>query len=153
MTHKMWIKVMLSFPGSTKKVSNQPSTLLCFSVCQLGIEWWLSMEKGQLWPPPLQGTSDNVWRHFWLLQEGDGGTGSCATGIYRVEAQDTAKHLLKMHHCLCCVFIAMRGLSLAVASGGHSLVVVTGFSSWWLLLLQSRGSRVRGLQLLWCKRA
>lgn len=24
------------------------------------------------WTPPLQGTSGNVWRHFWLLQPGGG---------------------------------------------------------------------------------
>ena len=35
----------------------------------------------------------------------------------------------------------MRGLSLGVASGGHSLVVVPGFSLLWLPLLRSTDSR------------
>ena len=65
--------------------------------------------EGAIMTSPLQGTSDNVWRHFWLLQEGEGGTGSCATDIYRVEAKDIVNHLFKMCHCLCCVFIAMHG--------------------------------------------
>ena len=44
---------------------------------------------------------------------------------------------------LCWVFVAVLGLSLVVASGGPSLLWCAGFSSevWWLLLLQSRGSR------------
>ena len=37
------------------------------------------------------------------------------------------------------VSIASRGLSLVAESGGTSLVVVEGFSLWWLLLLQSLG--------------
>ena len=42
------------------------------------------------------------------------------------------------------VFIAARGLSLVVASGGYSLLWCAGFSLWWLLLLQSTGSRRAG---------
>ena len=42
------------------------------------------------------------------------------------------------------VFVAARGLSLVVASGGYSLLPCTGFSLWWLLLLQSTGSRCVG---------
>ena len=42
------------------------------------------------------------------------------------------------------VFVAARGLSLAVVSGGYSLLQCTGFSLWWLLLLQSTGSRCMG---------
>ena len=45
---------------------------------------------------------------------------------------------------LCWVFIAARGLSLVVASGGYSLLRCKGFSLWWLLLLQSTGSRRAG---------
>ena len=41
------------------------------------------------------------------------------------------------------------GLSLAAVSGGYSLGAVSGgFSLRWLLLVQSTGSRVRGLQQL-----
>ena len=48
-------------------------------------------------------------------------------------------------HWLCWVFGAARGLCL-VESGGYSLVVVHGLRMWWLLLLQSTGSRA--LELL-----
>ena len=42
------------------------------------------------------------------------------------------------------------GLSLLVASGGSSLLECAGFLLQWFLLLQSTGSRVLGLQQLWC---
>ena len=42
------------------------------------------------------------------------------------------------------VFVAVRGLSLVVARGGYSSLRWAGFSLWWLLLLQSRGSRCVG---------
>ena len=42
------------------------------------------------------------------------------------------------------VFIAARGLSLVVVSGGYSLLQCTGFSLQWLLLLRSTGSRHAG---------
>ena len=41
------------------------------------------------------------------------------------------------------VFVAVRGFSLAAASGGYSLLRCAGFSLRWLLLLQSTGSRAR----------
>ena len=41
-------------------------------------------------------------------------------------------------------FIAARGLSLVEASRGYSLLQCVGFSLWWLLLLQSTGSRHAG---------
>ena len=44
------------------------------------------------------------------------------------------------------VFIAVHGLSLVVASGGYSLLWCVGFPSWWLLLLQSTGSRSVGFR-------
>ena len=44
------------------------------------------------------------------------------------------------------VFVAARGLSLVVASGGYSLLRCSGFSLRWLLLLWSMGPRARGLQ-------
>ena len=43
------------------------------------------------------------------------------------------------------VFVVACGLSLVVASGGYSSLWCAGFSLWWLLLLQSMGSR-HGLQ-------
>ena len=42
------------------------------------------------------------------------------------------------------VFIAVRGLSLVAESRGYSLLWCTGFSLWWLLLLQTIGSRRMG---------
>ena len=46
---------------------------------------------------------------------------------------------------LCCwVFVAACGLSLVAASGGYSSLQCAGFSLWWLLLLQSSGSRHAG---------
>ena len=60
------------------------------------------------------------------------------------------------------VFVAARGLSLVVASGGYSSLWCAGFSLQWLLLLWSTGSRCMGFsscstraQQLWlaCSRA
>ena len=45
---------------------------------------------------------------------------------------------------LCWVFISARGLSLVVASGGHSSSRCTGLSLSWPLLLRSTGSRCAG---------
>ena len=42
------------------------------------------------------------------------------------------------------VFVDARGLSLVVVSGGYSLLWCAGFSSRWLLLLRSTGSRCTG---------
>ena len=42
------------------------------------------------------------------------------------------------------VFVAAHGLSLVVASGSYSLLRCVGFSLWWLLLLQTTGSRHTG---------
>ena len=42
------------------------------------------------------------------------------------------------------VFVAVRGLSLVASSGGYSSLRCAGFSLWWLLLLQSMGSRCVG---------
>ena len=42
------------------------------------------------------------------------------------------------------VFIAVRGLSLVVASGDYSSLWCVGFSLQWLLSLQSTGSRFAG---------
>ena len=51
---------------------------------------------------------------------------------------------LFIYLCLHWVFVAARGLSLVVASGGYSSWRCTGFSLQWLLLLQSTGSRRLG---------
>ena len=42
------------------------------------------------------------------------------------------------------VFVAVRGLSLVVVSRGYSSLWCAGFSLWWLLSLQSMGSRCVG---------
>ena len=50
------------------------------------------------------------------------------------------------------VFVAMRGLSLVVASRGYSWLWCLGFPFWWLLLLRSAGSRYIDLSSC-CSRA
>ena len=45
---------------------------------------------------------------------------------------------------LCWVFVSVRGLSLAAASGGHSSSRCAGLSPSWPLLLRSTGSRCAG---------
>ena len=51
---------------------------------------------------------------------------------------------LFIYFWLCWVFISVRGLSLVVASGGHSSLWCTGLSLLWPLLLWSTGSRRSG---------
>ena len=60
--------------------------------------------------------------------------------------------ILFIYFCLRWVFVAVRGFSLVVVSGGYSSLQCMGFSLRWLLLLWSTGSRhvgsvvvVRGL--------
>ena len=57
------------------------------------------------------------------------------------------KNYLFIYFWLRWVFVAARGLSLVVASGGYSSLQCAGFSLW-RLLLWSTGSR-HGLQQLW----
>ena len=51
---------------------------------------------------------------------------------------------LFIYFWLCWVFVSVRGLSLVVASGGHSSSRCTGLSLSWPLLLRSTGSRRAG---------
>ena len=51
---------------------------------------------------------------------------------------------LFIYLCLCCVFVSVRGLSLVVASGGHSSSRCAGLSLSRPLLLRSTGSRRAG---------
>ena len=53
-------------------------------------------------------------------------------------------NLFIIYFWLCWVFVAVHGLSLVAASGGHSSLRCAGFSLSWLLLLQSMGSRWAG---------
>ena len=64
------------------------------------------------------------------------------------EALSESRVLLKNYllFCLCWVFTAAHELSLAVASGDYSLVSVCGLLFVTASLLQSTGSRARGLQ-------
>ena len=48
------------------------------------------------------------------------------------------------HFWLGWAFVAVRGLSLVAVCGGYSWLRCAGFSLWWLLLLQSTGSRCMG---------
>ena len=54
------------------------------------------------------------------------------------------KFYLFIYFWLRWVFVAACRLSLVVASGGYSSLQCTGCSLWWLLLLQSPGSRRAG---------
>ena len=51
---------------------------------------------------------------------------------------------LSIDWLLCWVFVSVRGLSLVVASGGHSSSRCAGLSLSWPLLLRSTGSRRSG---------
>ena len=51
---------------------------------------------------------------------------------------------LFIYFWLCWVFVSVRGLSLVVASGGHSSSRCAGLSLWWPLPLRSTGSRRAG---------
>ena len=53
-------------------------------------------------------------------------------------------HLFIIYFWLCWVFVSVRGLSLVVASGGHSSSRCTSLSLSWPLLLRSTGSRRAG---------
>ena len=53
-------------------------------------------------------------------------------------------YFIYFHFWLCWVSVAVRGLSLVVASGGYSSLRCAGFSLRWLLLLPSTGSRGTG---------
>ena len=53
-------------------------------------------------------------------------------------------YFILFYFWLCWVFLAARGLSLVVVSGGYSSLQCVGFSLWWLLLLWSMGSRRAG---------
>ena len=76
----MWVEMIFS-SSSLRKVPGEPYAP--YFLFQLDIEQWFSVEE----------TLDNVWRHFGLLQLGEGRPGSCTTGSYWVEAGDVAKHL------------------------------------------------------------
>ena len=54
------------------------------------------------------------------------------------------KNYLFIYFWLCWVFVSVRGLSLVVASGGHSSSRCTGLSLLWPLLLRSTSSRRAG---------
>ena len=49
--------------------------------------------------------------------------------------------LILIFICGCTIHNAMCGLSLVAVNRGYSLLWCSGFSLWWLLLLQSTGSR------------
>ena len=57
--------------------------------------------------------------------------------------------LLKIYFWLFWIFAATLRLFLVASAGGYSLLSCTGFSLWWLLLLQSTDSRAIRLQQLW----
>ena len=68
---------------------------------------------------------------------------------YSPEAKHDLRHylifflILSIYFWLCCIFIALCGLSLVVATRGYSSLWYTDFSLWWLLLLRSTLQGVR----------
>ena len=77
---------------------------------------------------------------------------SLSRGFYQASYSEPQEFILRMPIMtlffwgggLHWVFVAVRGLSLVAASGGHSLLRCVGFSSRWLLLSRSTGSRQEG---------
>ena len=67
---------------------------------------------------------------------------SCLIFVFKL--RPTLKKINYFYFWLCWVFVAARGLSLVVASGGYSSLWCAGFSLQWLLLLRSTGSRHAG---------
>ena len=66
----------------------------------------------------------------------------CSLGVSQLHSSQMNVTLFLCSFWLCWVFIAARGLSLAVAGGGYSSLQCVGFSLRWLHLLQSTGSVV-----------
>ena len=64
--------------------------------------------------------------------------------IYRLYVCMYVCMYLFIYLWLCWVFVSVRGLSLVVASGGHSSSRCAGLSLSWPLLLRSTGSRCPG---------
>ena len=54
------------------------------------------------------------------------------------------KEFLFIYLWLHWIFVAAHKLSLVAVSGDYSLLQCVGFSSWWLLLLRTMGSRLAG---------
>ena len=90
-------------------------------------------------PEPLQhsGQRDSVTMSSRL---GD----SSAQSPARAPISWWKPHSFFLYFCLHWVFVAACALSLAAASRGYSSLRCVGFSLWWLLLLQSTGSRHMG---------
>ena len=103
----------------------------------MGLPWWLCWSFPSF-SPLLQATSTI--------------TGQTTDGI------SFLKIISFFFFWLCRVFDAWFRLSLIAARGDYSSMRLSGFSSWWLLLWQSTGSRRAGFsgccmwaQYLWCK--
>ena len=103
--------------------------------------WWLSL----LWS-----TGSSVWASVVVAR---GLSCSTVRGILPDQGSnpcplhwqaDSFFFYKFIYFWLCWVFVAARGLSLVATSGGYSSLRCAGFSSPWLLLLWSTGSRLAG---------
>ena len=112
---------------------------------------WTTPKRSQIWTRVLWIVfGRHHWEHF--------GKSFCPLECFWAILKDMFRVYLPAHlfslfffflifffyFWLCWVFVAARGLSLAVASGCYSLLWCAGFSLRWLLLLQSTGSRCAG---------
>ena len=76
-----------------------------------------------------------------------GGFSICTGGVLLSSQGDCFQIFylfIYLYFCVCWVFVAVRGLSLVAVSRGYYSLRCVGFSLWWLLLLQSMGSRSTG---------
>ena len=83
------------------------------------------------WVPAVDGETGNVWSRWWKALKG-------------IKSAFYLFIYLFIYLWLCWVFVSVRGLSLVVASEGHSSSRCAGLSLSWPLLLRSTGSRRAG---------
>ena len=110
-----------------------------------------SENNQSLFPGKSHGQRSLVGCSLWGHKESD-------TRFSIKESRKSVRHFLKMiclrwysffiivfiYFWLCCVFVALQGLSLVAASRGYYSLRCDNFSLWWLFLLCSIGFRCRG---------
>ena len=109
--------------------------------------WWTLLLQVLAGSVCVSEGTEVVWGK--VSQRGSPWVGFCSSGthfilffkfIYFLEGT-LFLFILFIYVWLHWVLVAMCGLSLVTMSGGYSLLQCAGFSLWWLLLLQSTGSR------------
>ena len=124
----------------------QPTPKTRLLTARVGL--WAYVHLGQLSPPHQTSEPPTAKKDQWHLKRNDE-TELCQV-IYLsayVQQEPSSRRkafFFKIYFWLCWVFVAVRGLSLVVVSGGYSSLRCAGFSLRWLLLLQSTGSRCMG---------